>query len=74
MTAINDKSRDSLFVFTDDGTIKKIPVTTGADDGEFIEIVSGLNDGDIVVESHFDNLTDGLKAEHILEGDEQLGR
>ena len=33
-----------------------------------------LNDGDIVVESHFDNLTDGMKAEHILEGDEQLGR
>lgn len=68
ITALNDQSKDSLFVFAQDGTIKKTSVTTGADDGEFIEIISGLNEGDIVVESNFDNLVDGMQANYILEG------
>ena len=35
-------------------------VKTGANDGSFIEIIDGLNEGDIVVTSPHDNLSDGL--------------
>lgn len=35
-------------------------VTTGANDGSFIEITDGLSEGDIVVTSPHDNLADGL--------------
>ncbi len=69
LTALNNQ-KDSLFVFAQDDTIKKTAVTTGAEDGFFIEILSGLNEGDIVVESYFDNLSDGMPATSILEGDE----
>ena len=74
LTALNNQSKDALFVFTEDGTIKKTSITTGAEDGVFIEVISGLKEGDIVVESYFDNLTDGMPATFILEGDEQIGK
>lgn len=66
LLAVNNQ-KDALFVFAQDGTIKKVPVTTGADDGEFIEITSGINEGDIVVAANADNLADGMYADYILE-------
>lgn len=74
LSAIDSQSKDSLFIFMQDGTIKKIPVTTGVDDGKFIEIIDGLNEGDIVVTLNVDNLIDGMKANYVLEGDDELGR
>lgn len=74
LTALNNQSKDTLFVFTQDGTIRKTEVTTGAEDSVFVEVISGLKEGDIVVESYFDNLTDGMPATFILEGDEQIGK
>ena len=72
--AVDSQSKDSLFIFMQDDTIKKISVTTGADDGEFIEIIDGLNEGDIVVTLNVDNLIDGMNAAYALEGDDELGR
>lgn len=37
-------------------------VTTGANDGSFIEITDGLSEGEIVVTSPHDNLADGLNV------------
>ena len=74
LSAVDSQSKDSLFIFMQDGTIKKIPVVTGADDGEFIEILGGLNAGDIVVTFNTDNLIDGMLATYILEGDEDNGK
>lgn len=71
--ALNNQ-KDSLFVFTKDGTIKKIPVTTGASDGEFIEITQGLMEGDIVASVNADNLTDGMYADFVLEEGENVGK
>jgi len=71
--ALNNQ-KDSLFVFTKEGTIKKISVTTGADDGEFVEITQGLREGDIVASVNADNLTDGMYADFVLEEGENVGK
>ena len=42
---------------------------TGVDDGEYIEIISGLKTGDVVVTSGTDGLEDGMKVEAEIEGD-----
>ena len=44
-------------------------VSTGANDGSFIEIISGLREGEIVVTSPRDNLSDGLNVSVSLGGD-----
>ena len=73
LLAVNNQ-KDSLFVFSQDGTIKKVSIITGADDGEFIEVLQGLNEGDIVVATNADNLTDGMHADFILEEGEDVGK
>ena len=45
-------------------------VVTGTDDNEQIEILSGLEPGEVVVVESFEGLTDGTKVEVTLEGDE----
>lgn len=66
--------KDSLFIFAKDGTIKKVPVTTGVHDAEFIEIISGLNEGDIVVANNSDNIIEGMHANFILEEGDNVGK
>ena len=66
--ALTDDNRDNLFVLLPDGTLEERTVATGVQDGEYIEIVSGLEEGEIVVTSFPAGLTDGMKA--VLESSE----
>ena len=67
LSAMADSENKSVFIAKDDGTIERRPVHTGADDGTYIEVLSGLSEGEIVVTSGMEGLTDGAHAEIILD-------
>lgn len=66
LAAVTD-TRDTVFVKGDDGLIRVRSVVTGEDDGEYIEVLSGLAEGEIVVTSDAKGLKDGLRADIDLE-------
>ena len=51
-----------VYVVKDDNTVELRPVTTGLSDQNQIEILSGLNAGDMVVIAGQNNLVDGAKV------------
>ena len=56
------------FVYTvENGVLKMRKIVTGANDGKFIEVISGLSEGDIVITSSTEGLSDGLKVEITLD-------
>lgn len=59
---------NKVFVVESDKIFNRT-VSTGANDGSFIEITAGLREGDIVVTSPHDNLSDGLNVSVSLGGD-----
>lgn len=68
LSAMLTQDHHSVFVLTPDETIEQRNVTTGVDDGEYIEIKSGLSEGDIVITSDTSELKSGMKANVTLEG------
>lgn len=66
LVAMLNSRNDSVFVLTDAGVIEKREVQTGLDDGEYIEILSGLNEGDVVITSNTDGLESGMAADVAL--------
>lgn len=73
LSAMNDATRDSVFVFTGE-TIERRKVQAGADDGMFVEILSGLGEGDIVITSAGKGLESGMKVTVNLLGGEGNAR
>ena len=73
LSAMADNEHKFVFVAKDDGTIERRSVHTGADDGSYIEILSGLTEGEIVVTSGMEGLTDGAHAEIILDETDAKG-
>ena len=71
MTAMTDAAKNEVFAVDEEGIIHRRDVETGADDGEYIEIISGLSEGDIVVVQGFEGLADGAKANVSIEGGER---
>ena len=67
LAAMIDPSNSAVFVVDDNGILQRRTVTSGVDDGQFIEIISGLNVGDTVITSGVSDLEDGLKASVTLE-------
>ena len=63
ISAMTDNTKSAVFVFADDGTVSRRAVETGANDGKYIEIISGLSEGELVVTSGTDGLADGMKVE-----------
>jgi len=48
-----------VYVVGDDATVSVVPVTTGADDGNAIEVLSGVTPGQRVVDAHLTRFVDG---------------
>ena len=69
LSAMVDSAHDSVFVVSPEGIIERRTVTVGSDDGEFIEILSGLQLEEIVVVESFEGLEDGVKVEVTIEGE-----
>ena len=63
---------DEVFVISD-GKIYRRQITTGANDGIFIEIVLRLHQSELVVTSGTEYLQDGMKVDFTLEGDDNIG-
>lgn len=70
LAAMNDSNRNSVFVATADNTLELRKVKTGPNDGNFIEIISGLNEGEIVITSATEGLESGMKVTVTLTGGE----
>lgn len=68
LAAMMDSNRKSVFVVTADNTLERREVKTGSNDGDFIEIISGLKEGEIVVTSATEGLEDGMKVTITLTG------
>ena len=50
-----------------DGTIERRDVETGTNDGTYIEIRSGLAEGDVVVVENFDGLENDMRVQVTIE-------
>lgn len=68
LAAMTDTNRNAVFVVTPQDTIERRTVKTGVDDGKYIEILSGLREGEIVVTSAAEGLSDGMKVTITLTG------
>ena len=67
MSALIDSEKTEVFVVTPYGTIEKRKIQTGVEDGEFIEVIDGLKEGEVVVIHDKVGLTDGMAVEVNLE-------
>ena len=62
LAAMTDSKRNAVFVVTAEKTLELRSVQTGSDDGNFIEILSGLSEGETVITSAADGLEVGMKV------------
>jgi RND family efflux transporter MFP subunit len=66
LSAMTDASHSEVFVVEEGGKIRRRDVQTGANDGTYIEILSGLAEGDIVVTESIEGLDDDMRVEVSL--------
>ena len=71
LSAMTDRTRSAVFV-AEDGVLSRREVKTGNDDGKYIEVISGLKEGEIVIISGKEGLTDGMPVDVTL--DKSSGR
>jgi HlyD family secretion protein len=62
VTISGDELEEVVFVIKPDGTVEKRTVTTGIQDMNFIEIVSGLKEGEQIVTAPFDAVNKTMKS------------
>ena len=62
LVAVTGQDRSSLFVVTQDNTLERRAIKTGADDGTYVEITAGLSEGELVVTSATTGLESGVKV------------
>lgn len=67
LAAMADASHEEVFAVQPDGTVNRREIVTGANDGKYIEILSGLAEGDVVVVESFEGLEDGVKVNVAVE-------
>ncbi len=72
LSAMTSPARNEVFVAAD-GKIFRREIETGSDDGNFIEVVHGLKENELVVTSGTEDLEDGMKVDFTLEGDGDIG-
>ena len=65
-----DENKNFVFVVNADETLERRAVQTGADDGKFVEILSGLKEGETVITSSTQGLEQGMKVSVTLSGGE----
>ena len=71
LAAMIDSNRNSVFVVTPENILQRRKVRTGIDDGNYVEIISGLGEGETVVTSASEGLEDGTKVTVTLAGDDK---
>ena len=71
LASVVGQNREAVFVVTPENTLERRDVKAGADDGSYIEIISGLKEGEVVVTSATEGLASGLKVEVTLKEGEK---
>lgn len=71
LAAMLDTNRSAVFVVTAENTLERRSITTGADDGIYVEILSGLREGETVVTSAAGGLENGMKVTVTFGGEDQ---
>ena len=75
LSCLADSSYDAAFVWNSEiKSIEKRNISTGSTDGKYIEVFSGLKEGEIVVEDEYSDVKDGVKIEILLETENKNGR
>lgn len=67
LSAMADASHEEVFAVNPDGTVSRREIVAGANDGRYIEILSGLSEGETVVVDGFDGLEEGVKVDVSVE-------
>lgn len=62
-----DNAVTSVYVVNADNELEARQVVTGAEGEKYVEILSGVNEGEIVVVSGVDGLNEGQKVEAVME-------
>lgn len=71
LKAMTDASRESIYVLGADGKLELRKVEAGADDGTYVEILSGINEGDVVVTTRNAKLVAGMEVNVITDEQKQ---
>ena len=68
LDAMVDSNHTRVYVAKEDNTIEERTVKTGTNDGQFIEVLEGLKEGEVVVTSGMEGLKDGMRATVKVQG------
>lgn len=75
LAALTDDARATVAVADGEGKLQRKQIETGASDEEYIQVLSGLSKGDVVIVSNTEGLKEGIAVEvTVEEGDEENGR
>ena len=64
--ALSGSGKDTSVLIIKDGRLARIPVSTGINDGRYVEITSGLRGSELVVANPSPTLTAGESVEYLL--------
>ena len=64
--ALGGSGKDTFVLVVKDGRLERIPVSTGINDGHYVEITSGLRGSELVVANPSPTLTAGESVEYLL--------
>lgn len=67
LTALTDESRSMVAVTDEEGRLSIKQIETGESDKEYIEVIAGLNEGDIVIVSDTRGIKEGTLVEVSVE-------
>lgn len=70
ISALTDTAMDKVFIVDENDIIHRRSVKLGVSDGEYVEIVSGINEGERVALGNFDGLEEGLRVNTRQNGDD----
>ena len=70
LAAMSDTGKQYVFIVTPENTLERRKISTGADDGKYIEILTGLREGETVITSATKGLEEGMKVTVTLTGGE----
>ena len=71
LDAVIDSEKKAVFVVKEDNTLERREIKTGANDGKFVEVLSGLREGETVITSTTKGLENGMKVTVTASGGDE---
>ncbi len=71
LKALTDASRESVYVLGADDKLELRKIETGADDGTYVEVISGLNEGEVVITTRNAKLAAGMEVNVVTDEQKQ---